>query len=68
MMNWVIESFTVFYTIIELYTDGEQLYVTCGDLDGNRGRSDEAYFARIQTDTVENIIGYDFMILEFLVE
>ena len=58
----------LFYTIIELYTDGEQLYVTCGDFDGNRGRRDDAYFARIQTDTVENIAGYDFMILEFLVE
>ena len=58
----------LFYTIIELYTDGEQLYVTCGDFEGNRGRCDEAYFARIQTDTVENIAGYDFMVLEFLVE
>ena len=58
-----------FYDIAGLYTDGKQLYVTCGDFEGSRNKYNEAFFARIQTDTVEkHMLNFDVMILEPLVE
>ena len=61
-----------YYIIQELYTDGKQLYVTClSPKEEKRVWTWEqpAYFARIQTDTVEkNVFGEDIMLLEVLTE
>ena len=55
-----------FYEIRELYTDGEQLYVTCCSFVEKKSRV--GCLARIKTDTVENDGMYDVMMLEILVE
>ncbi len=61
-----------YYIIQELYTDGKQLYVTClSHTEEQRAWTWEqpAYFARIQTDTVEkHVFGSDIMMLEVLTE
>ena len=61
-----------YYIIQELYTDGKQLYVTClSHPEEKRAWTGEqpAYFARIQTDTVEkHVFGENIMMLEVLTE
>ena len=66
------EATNSFYIMTGLYTDGKELYVSCFSVEEDKrvwSLEQPAYFARVCTDTVEQLYGYyDVMMLEVLVE